>query len=409
MTYIRRTRVLVALLVSWSVVPAVWAQSDNAQGPANLPLYATRQNQFAIPFNVNRQVAQPVEVHLYVSSDRGTNWNLEARQPPHARQFAFRAPHDGEYWFASRTIDATSAAADQSTLRPELRVVVDTVTPQIDITVRTLPSGEVLTTWQIFDQNLLASSLKLEYQGATGEPWQNVALELPRDEVLRNSFRGQSTWWPETRSATVNIRAEVRDRAGNLGTASRRLLLPALVTQQQQHSTAGRGLPGLSPGAVPWPSDSRPPGGNATAPALPTGQMPRRAAPMFPTANGPTAPPDPGPLASSGAGGMYRPDRAVPAQTASSRDPGSHLVTVPSSDGTGQPWPESPGPPRTEPPQDQAAPELAGAAALPRCSTWPTVAGPLPHVSTHPRPTRRCGPVRRAMRRTYCRRENGRR
>ncbi len=137
------------------------ATRDNS---ARIPLYATRQSVFAIPFTVDRRVVQPVEVHLYVSVNQGANWQLHSRQPPNTRQFTYRAPGDGEYWFASRTLDAAQQATPQGSLQPELRVVVDTVSPQIEFTARPGEGGEVVTSWQVYDQNLLASSLKVEYQ-----------------------------------------------------------------------------------------------------------------------------------------------------------------------------------------------------------------------------------------------------
>ncbi len=235
-------------------------------GGAPLPLFATRQTVFAIPFTVDRRVVQPVEVHLYVSVDQGTTWQLHSRQAPSTRQFTFRAQGDREYWFSSRTLDGAQQAQSQGPLQPELRVVVDTVPPQLEFTARPGEGGEVITSWQVFDQNLLASSLKVEYQEGVAEPWKPVAVQRPDDNVVRTQYQSQMTWWPETQSPTINIRAEVRDRAGNLGVVNRRLLLPSLVTQR---AAAAGGPPPRpadpfarqgqrSEGAVPWPSDHQP-------------------------------------------------------------------------------------------------------------------------------------------------------
>lgn len=261
----RRSALLSLLFTCWCSSLYVWGQVPGAAGaPATIPLYATRQSEFAIPFAVDRRVAQPIEVHLYVSVDRGRNWTLHSRQSPSASQFLFRASGDGEYWFASRTIDGARHAQSQPAPQPELRVVVDTVPPQIELTARPGEQGEVLTSWQLFDQNLAASSLKIEYQEGMGKPWKPVAIERPTDDVVRTSYQGQLTWWPETQSPTINIRAEVRDRAGNQSVANRRILLPALVPQQ----APGGGLVNRAPnpfarqrqpsaGAVPWPSDNQ--------------------------------------------------------------------------------------------------------------------------------------------------------
>ncbi len=247
--------------------PPAYPDAANTVPPANtasqLPLYATRQAVFAIPFTVDRRVARPVEVHLYVSIDQGNTWQLYARQTPTARQFTFRADGDKEYWFSSRTLDGTQRTQAQNTLKPELRVVVDTVSPQMEVTVRPGQGGEVLTSWQAYDQNLLASSLKLEYQESVGQPWKPVAVQRPDDRDERSDYQGQLKWWPETRSPTINIRAEIRDRAGNQAVVNRRLLLPALVTQQSVAGNQASRRPASefarygqpSAGAVPWLSD----------------------------------------------------------------------------------------------------------------------------------------------------------
>ena len=241
--------------------PSPAAARDTA---SQLPLYATRQNVFAIPFTVDRRITHPVEVHLYVSTDHGATWQLSARQPPGARQFTFRSRGDGEYWFASRTLDASQQASSQGPLQAELRVVVDTVPPQIEFAVRTGEGGTVLANWQAADQNLLASSLKIEYQEEAAQPWKPVAIKPPSDEVVRTAYQGQTTWDPQTRSPTINVRAEVRDRAGNLAVVNRRLLLPLQPPQNQQANAdafartsdpfARVGQP--SEGAVAWPSDN---------------------------------------------------------------------------------------------------------------------------------------------------------
>ena len=190
-------------------------------------------------------------------------------------------------------------------------VVVDTVSPQIEFSARPGEGGEVRTTWQLFDQNLLASSLKIEYQEEVSKPWKPVSLQLPKEDVVRTSYQGQTTWWPETQSATINIRAEVRDRAGNLGVANRRLLLPALVAQRTSIGSNASLRPTepfsrfrqSNDGAIAWPSDNRPnhlsglaatgrgsmplpqQGNDFGSPAA-TQPAPRRSPPPGPEANG---------------------------------------------------------------------------------------------------------------------------
>ncbi len=241
----------------------------NAEHPLP-PLYTTRQHVFAIPFTPDRRVAQPVEVHLYASTDQGATWQLSARQQPETRQFTFRSRGDGEYWFASRTLDARQYTGAQEPLRPELRVVVDTTPPQIELTVHSRENGEVLANWQAADQNLQANSWKIEYQDDPSQPWKPVPIEPPPTDDLRTSCQGRTTWRPKTSSSVINVRAEVRDRAGNLAVVNRRLLLPPAASWEPgPHSAATAPIADpfarmgqASEGAVTWPSD------NAWSPAM---------------------------------------------------------------------------------------------------------------------------------------------
>lgn len=241
--------------------PAPYGSSSSANA-SKPPLHATQKREFAIPFSVDTRVARPVEVHLYVSVDEGNKWQLHSRQPPNARHFGFRATGDGEYWFASRTLDGARQSQPSASLPPELRVIVDTEAPQIELNARAGEAGHVLASWRIFDPNLLASSLRLEYQEDAGEPWNPVAVQLPEAGGDRTRYQGQVQWKPETGSSTLNVRAEVKDRAGNLGVANRRVLLPAPSPASSLEGSGRNGLPSdpfvrhrqPSEGAVPWAS-----------------------------------------------------------------------------------------------------------------------------------------------------------
>ena len=98
---------------------------------------ATRQRAFAIPFRVERAdhpSREPVEVQLYLSSDRGAHWQLYQRTDPAKGQFAFSASADGEYWFYVRTLDRSGQLRPDAPARPELRVIVDVTPPGMETT-----------------------------------------------------------------------------------------------------------------------------------------------------------------------------------------------------------------------------------------------------------------------------------
>jgi len=108
---------------------AIVAQAGAGPAPAT---NVTRHRTFTIPFRLNQvddPARQPVEVQLYVSSDRGARWQLYAKAPTTQKHFKFRAGGDGEYWFAIRTIDRFGRGRPKTIAAPGLRVVVDTSAP----------------------------------------------------------------------------------------------------------------------------------------------------------------------------------------------------------------------------------------------------------------------------------------
>ncbi len=242
-------------VLSFAVIALVAAQFCGpslaaAQSPSDAPL-ATRQNFFTIPFTApETSSGQPVEVHLYVSADRGRSWQLYSRQTPRAGKFDFRAQQDGEYWFASRTVTASAPA--QRVHGPELRVLVDTVGPRLDLNAGVGPSGEVQTTWAIADPNLVVDSFKVFFRHDNAEQWQPGAVELPRGEQ-RTQLGGTTSWWPQRHGSGLEVRAEVQDRAGNMNVVQRKLQLPNLA-RGQRPALAQNDRPESHP-SIQWPAD----------------------------------------------------------------------------------------------------------------------------------------------------------
>ena len=180
---------------------------------------ATRQNSFVIPFKVSQSPqgkAQPAEVELHVSEDQGGLWRIHNTLRASERGFKFRAEQDGEYWFAVRTRDKSGTVRPAGPLAPELRVVVDTQPPTLELTAEAGPDGEITARLRLGDPNLARDSLKLEYHAdESAEAWQTVAIQpIPADTAGPNHF-GEVTWWPQRTTRSYSIRAEVADTAGN--------------------------------------------------------------------------------------------------------------------------------------------------------------------------------------------------
>jgi hypothetical protein len=203
-------------------IAVIYGSSADAQplAPPTLPkLITTRQNAFAIPFRLENVTGNQAkaEVQLHVSENRGINWQIATRVSPSAGKFSFRAPRDGEYWFMVRTIDDRGVVRPSGPPAPELRVLVDTGHPQLDLIVTRGEAGEVRARWRVSDANLPPDGLKLSYRatGSSGS-WQPVAIDPIQGGGRPDApATGEATWWPEQIADGITVRAEVTDTAGN--------------------------------------------------------------------------------------------------------------------------------------------------------------------------------------------------
>lgn len=181
-------------------------------------LVHTRQREFKIPFQVadGDSAAAIKEIQLYVARDRGP-WELyttvEPERQPNERFFVFRTDADGEYWFAVRTVDRNGQAvpAKVTDLKPELKVIIDATQPKINLKAVPAGDGRVGVEWQIEEPYVDFRSLQIEYRVGEEGQWKPVPGVSPR-------IAGRATW-RVTEQGTVYVRAQVQDRAGNLGIA----------------------------------------------------------------------------------------------------------------------------------------------------------------------------------------------
>ena len=77
---------------------------------------------------------------------------MERKRPDAAvKEFQFIAEEDGEYWFATRTIDAQGNSHPTGIIEPQLKVFVDTTKPIVAFTADADASGRIDATMQIND------------------------------------------------------------------------------------------------------------------------------------------------------------------------------------------------------------------------------------------------------------------
>ena len=153
--------------------PPAAAQTASA---APEPIY-WRQNLFLIPYQWSSTIdpSSAQAVWLYVSKDRGTNWQKISEAKPQVRAFNYHAEADGEYWFAIRTVDTHGQSWPVGSMQAELKVIVDTTIPRFgNVTGVVREGGNLEIQWQVADENIDPNSCKVEVQTDPAAAWQAV-------------------------------------------------------------------------------------------------------------------------------------------------------------------------------------------------------------------------------------------
>lgn len=198
------------------------------------PLVKTRNNYFSIPFEIKPESTKelPREVELTYSTDRGMSWLSGGRVSPESRQFLFRAPSDGEYWFNFKTYGSDGNVKQPNQRGPMLRVLIDTVPPQLQVSGEQKSTGEVHLKWSIEDTNLprRTPKVQLSYYVPSRDSlnffnWKPLAIDPMSVETVENRHTGEVIFWPEHEAVSVEIHAEIVDSSGNREMQSRTLTL----------------------------------------------------------------------------------------------------------------------------------------------------------------------------------------
>ncbi|MDP1561041.1 MAG: hypothetical protein Q8M16_06565 [Pirellulaceae bacterium] len=189
------------------------------------PAIVTSQTQFEIPFRTDDLNGRLVEVQLYVSTDLGLTWNVYARQSPMTTRIPFQSVGDGEYLFALKTLDRDGRLLPTGPPIPTLRMVIDTVQPELSLRVEPDKSGRIAITWRSTDQNLDKSTLRLSYRSDgpnLPNQWQPLGTGSPAtadQSADATLYQDRVTWFPDAVAETIILKAEIQDFAGNLVTS----------------------------------------------------------------------------------------------------------------------------------------------------------------------------------------------
>ena len=182
--------------------------------------YATKNRKFTIPFSMVSPDQVIVEVHLFVSSDRGQHWEPKSRADQRQPEFQFEAPEDGEYWFAVQTLNRNGQRVPVRIAQPELIVVVDTSPPTIEARSSTDNVGRVIVEWSARDSQLATESFSIRQRPAgSGDaiPWIPVPAKVTKaanGPLLQDSY----AFWPESNELNLDIEVSIRDQAVNQAT-----------------------------------------------------------------------------------------------------------------------------------------------------------------------------------------------
>ena len=260
--------------VASSGVQSGAAPSLPSAAPSLQP-YHIRSRRFSLPIQIHQASYIVTAVQLYVSIDGGQSWQLYAQQPPNVREFAFQAPRDGSYWFASKTVDDRNQSHPEGPPQPEQWVVVDTRQPLIRLQTELGRTGEVVVAWHVSDEWLDTGSLKLEYREGVLAAWQPLtdprALSQPTAAVgsaAAPGVIGQYVWQPQVESRVVEIRMLAADRAGNVAAEIQRVFLPKVSRPVDNAGPTGLSTNSAVPGVPPYgalPPAANPAGGGTTA------------------------------------------------------------------------------------------------------------------------------------------------
>lgn len=272
-------------------------------------LVYNKSRSFRIPFHVDpadRQLLK--EVQLWVSEDSGFSWKTVSRTTPDRPFFSFRASHDGEFWFAVRTLDTKGVlnpGADDK-VEPNMRVVIDSVPPSLVLEPDGRRGSFAAVRWEASDAQLDLKSLVLEYQVEGGRDWRTLQIQRPG--------RFGSENWDAGTAEPLKVRATVSDKAGNVTEASTSLpegtpRNPGAAAGDMADFSTPPPISQISSGPTPTAAPA-----NESLPWPPVEQAPVASAPAIetaPAASDFATTPDPTPAPASvaeGGGGARQPE-----------------------------------------------------------------------------------------------------
>src|SRR5579875_1136617 len=114
--------------------PIIWTCLALTIHQGALQEYFINDRAFRIPIKLDAKRSGDIKtLILLFSQDKGRAWQPVDRKAPTEREFIFRAPDDGSYWFIIQEEDRSGRTnpSNPERVKPHMAVTVDTTRPQI--------------------------------------------------------------------------------------------------------------------------------------------------------------------------------------------------------------------------------------------------------------------------------------
>jgi hypothetical protein len=243
-----------AALVLATMACLMTGRADVASAQPNTlkPIY-WQQRLFFIPYQVNRHdesLRSVAKVQLLISRDGMSDWRVLEQAKMNVQGFSYHAPEEGEYWFALRHLDHRGQPWPNAAVRPQMRIVVDTLLPKLDLSGALNATGAVVVRYEARDASLRPETLVIEARTSGGK-WSPLTPGPP-DVSHADRIVGRVAWNAPFGASVVEVRGSIADGSGQRAQATTSVTLsgPALRKPESvaaQTPTRGEAANRLSP------------------------------------------------------------------------------------------------------------------------------------------------------------------
>ncbi len=209
--------IVIGLGAALALTPA--ARPQDGRGPFDgLQAHYWPHRKLGIPVGVEKLGGlenKPTHLQLYYSLKRGP-FQKGPKLPidrldeidSGKKGIIFEAPRDGDYEFTVQHVYADGKVKPATdALAPELRIIVDTTAPRVQIA----PSGNGVE-WSATDENIDPAGVTVQCKWPATNEWTNVK------NVVDRPFSTSGTYgWKFKSGEALDVRVKARDRAGHEG------------------------------------------------------------------------------------------------------------------------------------------------------------------------------------------------